>query len=846
VDSTTTLAADATTVAFLKDEPAAEDSFGAHHRVAKAIAGVIRTHPDAKIIGVLGPWGSGKSTVVKEVEREFAASPSLKTLFFTYDAWQHQSDPVRRSFLETFIHYLITKELVSEQKWRERSKELSGYLERTETTLSSTLTAAAQWMLVSIAFVPLGISFLDYGVLENALKNQPSGTALWAFRIGLVLTLLPLITGLLFYAWWRPTGLLRPSKGKVLFSRIFWNTHREPYSEESIVAVFANRSTERTRHVTAKRPEPTSIEFQETFRDLMADATANGHQFVFVIDNLDRLHELEALQIWSTIRGLFLGAPDAVSRERNPQFPTVLLPIDPDSIRRMFMASHEEGVAAGLAQAFMDKTFAVTFEVSEPVMSDWQGFLTSQLQAALRAEVDQDSAYWITKIFAARETSSGHKTTPRGINKFINAVISTSLQRPSLETSLVSIAFYVAHRNTIHEDIHGFLEREHRSCPPIDGWRAEVASLYYGVRPEKAMQIFLADPLNRSILKGDEASFEELSRAEGFGPALVRLISANPAINTSGNPSFIFVTNAVRLLDSLASDDAPWAREAWQHLADHYASIDAPDYVPEDLEARVKILTRRIPEIRVGIFVKATTLWLGKLFSTVSSDSKAAMTVIRAADEFLDYVEKNESALRYFEAEFETPTFKLDGDADGFLRLMARASAQPRVWKRFRTDTSRDAIVAQLVAKLDDPQQCSRVPPVLRSLVGADFADVITGAGQFEWAPLVDAAFALYEALPETESQAVVSASVLGILRSTSPAAVAKVQALLDKGDYESKTDDAYAAKDWDLLESLYAFHIVLDIDLTPPQGVSWSTVFRAHPTLAQGVRNKLDEFSVQ
>src|SRR4051812_13542730 len=80
-------------IRFIKDTAATSDFFGSHSRIARALAGVIRDQTDLKVIGLLGDWGSGKSTVVNLAELELGVDPSgIETHFFRYDAWLHQSD----------------------------------------------------------------------------------------------------------------------------------------------------------------------------------------------------------------------------------------------------------------------------------------------------------------------------------------------------------------------------------------------------------------------------------------------------------------------------------------------------------------------------------------------------------------------------------------------------------------------------------------------------------------------------------------------------------------------------------------------------------------------------------
>jgi len=106
---------------FIRDEPASEDQFGSHARLARAIASVIRTQKDLKVVGLLGAWGSGKSTVVKLVQDDLAKDDgNAKVYCFSYDAWLHQSDPPRRSFLETLIKFLMDHKLKIPKPHRHR------------------------------------------------------------------------------------------------------------------------------------------------------------------------------------------------------------------------------------------------------------------------------------------------------------------------------------------------------------------------------------------------------------------------------------------------------------------------------------------------------------------------------------------------------------------------------------------------------------------------------------------------------------------------------------------------------------------------------------------------------
>ena len=137
---------------FIRDEPAAEDLFGSHDRLARAMAAVIRSQKDLKVVGLLGAWGSGKSTVVKLVQNHLDKQEGdVKAYCFPYDAWLHQSDPPRRSFLETLIKFLIDKDLTRKPDiWQARLDQLNRQVEDTEATSTPTLTTTGRVALFSL------------------------------------------------------------------------------------------------------------------------------------------------------------------------------------------------------------------------------------------------------------------------------------------------------------------------------------------------------------------------------------------------------------------------------------------------------------------------------------------------------------------------------------------------------------------------------------------------------------------------------------------------------------------------------------------------------------------------
>ncbi len=150
----------------LPDVPEKTDSFnGAHVRLANSIVQLIETEDGGKTIGLEGTWGSGKSTIINLLKKELLQNANNSIVLF--DAWAHQGDPLRRTFLETIAKHLIEKEWVNKEDWENELEILAKRKQVTKTTSSPSLTTLGTLIAVASLLVPMGISFLN-----TALRNQ--------------------------------------------------------------------------------------------------------------------------------------------------------------------------------------------------------------------------------------------------------------------------------------------------------------------------------------------------------------------------------------------------------------------------------------------------------------------------------------------------------------------------------------------------------------------------------------------------------------------------------------------------------------------------------------------------
>ncbi len=94
---------------------------------AETLNNIIQTCNPPFTIGLLGGWGSGKSSIVKTLQEKFNNDQESKIKVFIYDAWKYSKDSFRRTFvleLKRFFKMGISEEL--ESFYKDKHEEISG------------------------------------------------------------------------------------------------------------------------------------------------------------------------------------------------------------------------------------------------------------------------------------------------------------------------------------------------------------------------------------------------------------------------------------------------------------------------------------------------------------------------------------------------------------------------------------------------------------------------------------------------------------------------------------------------------------------------------------------------
>lgn len=620
---------------FLADNPVAEDQFGPHQQIADAIAEKVESDPTGMTIGIEGTWGSGKSSVIRMIEKRWENHKEIKV--FTFDAWTHDGDSLRRSFLETLITSLqcsdsepwLSKDISKDnsedplkpacpsgirQALRRRSEE---------STVKSepTITKWGIWFAAATLLMPIGV----------ALISASSGSLDWRLWIGLLMAAVPLLLILIFI-------IIMNNKGV-----------------KGYLAEIVGKTKETTRHTTHRGIEPTSIEFGEYYAQILeATFGGDGHanrRLVIVLDNLDRISEEAALRAWATMRTFLQPGNDRQDDLRKKVW--LIVPYDPGAIQNLWSQgnaakndkpnnSSGEGNADEanahkksrsdneLARAFKEKTFQIRYRVAPPLASRWQDYFDDCLKKAFPDVSDvsdecRDAIYHMFRIQALPTYQRG-MPTPREMKLFVNRVVALAQQHHP-KVPLPEIALYAALEMSDTSLLDNLAEGEFQNLKLLgsflqyDHWRQNLAAIHFGVPIENAAEVLYVPRIRQILKEGNATAMRELladpaarqcceSHLLDTAPAmaLAEIVAASKAFAEfkPGSAPPRLKTSILALVRRLMDvDDHDWQPGGGLDEDAAQAVIHLLEFAPSSVTTVVKRLSFSLPEVAKTVDLNA-------------------------------------------------------------------------------------------------------------------------------------------------------------------------------------------------------------------------------------------------
>lgn len=664
----------------ISDAPASTDAFGSHQRVATVLADLLRADRGGKAIGLEGGWGSGKSTVVNILRAKTDPDPDLALLVF--DAWAHEGDPLRRTFLETLISKFVDVKWISQQQWAERMDYFSKRKKISETATTPRLTPFAKYLLTSTFVVPIGFALLNSALRDPIYLLPGTGvTIAWQFLIGLLLSLAPLFV-------------------------LLWARIRDASAETWAVLVRGTTTTTLTEAI--ETPEPTSVEFQSVFVDLMEAALGSdtNRRAVLVVDNLDRVAPDDALSIWSSLGTFF-----QLSEHRCPSWFTrfwVVVPYDPLEIQRLWSGADD---AKKVTSSFLSKTFQLRLSVPPLLVSNWRTYLDELLREAL-PDHNQRDFHAVYRLYASLLEPS-RSPTPRSLKLYVNDIGGLHRQWQD-ELPLSDLAYYVLLRHRGIDVVEALRSRmvpaaevQDLVSPDIE---ENLAAIAFNASVPDARQLLLRDKLTQALEQADTATLISLASS----PGIWEVLEAIDFSQWSEHEPFKLATAARCIEESgiVSILDSAMKHHTLSHLRS--AALAVREWQPLGTETSrgLTALCRLCGNQQLAQHVLATLL----------PDDARGEEKTQPADWSLTVVALLRTLKELHLDPAAAERIPIPGPAKNTLLAchhLAKQDSDARFWKDFRVNVSSDALDGALTAALKDDSLLPTLVdalPVLRAI----------------------------------------------------------------------------------------------------------------------------------
>ncbi|KJV40145.1 hypothetical protein CAP42_01640 [Acinetobacter indicus] len=456
----------------LNDDAAIEDLFEykTHQHSAATLHQVINSSSGNITIGLEGSWGAGKSTVIN-MFRQNLIEHNEATLFFLFDAWAHEDDPLRRIFLESLIQTIDPEAKNSDLQ--ELQKQLNGRKKTVEVSAKKSASRLGKLLSVCAFAVPAGIAFFNKLNFDK-LSFDSANPIYWTFLIFFPLSLIFLFSPVWVLMYWSKKGDLDP-----LTNQRNWD-------------FFRTESTENYTQDISEQGERTSIEFQNYFQQILEISfkSKNYDKALIVIDNLDRVDADQAKSIWSTLQTFFQNRSLSNTGDNQQNNIWFIVPYDRDGFSAIWDKDKAETAAS-----FLDKCFQVRVEVPQPITSNWLGYCRQSIDQSLIGW-SQDSKDALlneySRIVAVKESTP----TPRKMRAWVNQVgVNGFRWKEKFSTKAIALYsfLHLQYSGTELKKILVENNSDKLSFSKDTLLMYELAGLLFGVEKEKGAELLLKE-----------------------------------------------------------------------------------------------------------------------------------------------------------------------------------------------------------------------------------------------------------------------------------------------------------------------------------------------------------------
>ena len=480
---------------FIKNQPLGEDLFEnkSQEKIAIVISEKIIKDPDFKIIGIDGEWGSGKSNLVRLLEKKLDSSHK----FFVYDVWGHQEDEQRKAILVELTEYIKNEKSLlksgDKKSWEAKLKLLLAKSKETTTINQPYLSVGFIFSLLSIIYVP------TVNVFKDSLKDFFAIES-WFWKLVLVVFPIFIVIGIYIWHvvkyWFKKSG--------------FWKAFK--LSAEETFQVYTNKQKEETKIETISEDQPSVRDFQNWMEDINNDL---NKPIVIVFDNFDRLPKKHILSIWSSIHIFFA--------EKNYSNIKVVIPFDREHVQNAFKDLN--GSDNKFGDDYINKTFDIVFRITLPIMSDWKKFFEEQWKKAFK-NYNEEEYRLVVQVYEFLS----RRITPREIISFINEILTIKLLDNNFKERYIAI--FVIKKDEIlksplkavtdFKEILGGLTSFYSNDTE---YAKQMTAIIYHIDVENALELIYRQELKDSLIKNNIEQFNSICNSDFIDSIFVSSIA---------------------------------------------------------------------------------------------------------------------------------------------------------------------------------------------------------------------------------------------------------------------------------------------------------------------------------
>jgi hypothetical protein len=483
---------------YISSSPTGEDLFEgkSHEKISNTVFELIKDKSlPNNVVGIEGKWGSGKSNVVSILNKKFNEIKS-DYFFFTYDAWGHQEDLTRRTFLEELISSLnADKKFKGNVDWTQELNKLLAKKSIKNTTKFPKIKF--YWILVMASILLFSFSNILYDDFLVKI-DIISSYNLPYLKLFLAKYFLPVLV----FVW----GLKELKKEYKAFDNKK-ETKDFDYKErlKRLLYIFSGSDLESEELEHTLENEPTVKSFKEYFENITSDLKSDG--LIIVFDNMDRLSKSDkVLSLWSSIHTFFA--------EEKIDNVWVIIPYDKQHLARHFDENDDNKV-----DNFIGKTFSTIFRISPPVLSDWKKFFELKFKEAFHEIINDNDIDFISSLYELITDVNNRR--PRDLITFINNLVSLYLQHNS-SIDIKYLALFILRKKEILDNplisIAGkhFLKEEKHMFQAEAELEENLAAIVYNVDKEKSSEVLLTNSITDIFFKANFEALKEVKKHSEF------------------------------------------------------------------------------------------------------------------------------------------------------------------------------------------------------------------------------------------------------------------------------------------------------------------------------------------